>query len=217
MVCQSSLLLESCQEGALYMKKILALLFFSALLVGCYQSSTVEETFEGSDQSNESTMNASPTSNRIEAFNVQDVSDVDVTVEDDDDGIVMTFYVRHIERYPTFESMLASEVGEFRYLMLEEINDYSLVSNLYTFTDVHTIESIDVVFYKNAFDFVVGEKYMIHVFPAVEHDFYFISDSHHGIFQLKGDRVSCSQKFEGMYNKYVEDEDAFLALFNNDE
>lgn len=180
--------------------------FISFLLVGC--NSIPEE-----ELNNESNQEFADNSNST--INVPEIIQVNLAIENDN-GIVTNYNFSHIELYPTFESMLASDKGEFRYLKLEEINDFSIYSNMYTFEDVNTNEKIDVVFYKDIFDFIIGENYMIHVFTDVEYDYYFVSDVQHGIFQFKDNKLLCSNKFESLYNKVFENENQFLELFNKE-
>ncbi|MEC9484515.1 MAG: hypothetical protein UMR38_01400 [Candidatus Izemoplasma sp.] len=173
------------------MKKILFLFFISFLLVGCNsipeEELNNESNQEFADNSN-STINVpeiTSTQNDFEKTvdsNLEpEIIQVNLTIENDN-GIVTNYNFSHIELYPTFESMLASDKGEFRYLKLEEIKDFSIYSNMYTFEDLNTNEKIDVVFYKNIFNFIIGENYMIHVFTDIEYDYYFVSDVQHGIF-----------------------------------
>ena len=205
------------------MKKILFLFFISFLLVGCNsipeEELNNESNQEFADNSN-STINVpeiTSTQNDFEKTvdsNLEpEIIQVNLTIENDS-GIVTNYNFSHIELYPTFESMLASDKGEFRYLKLEEIKDFSIYSNMYTFEDLNTNEKIDVVFYKNIFNFIIGENYMIHVFTDIEYDYYFVSDVQHGIFQYKDNKLLCSNKFESLYNKAFENENQFLELFN---
>jgi len=207
------------------MKKILFLFFISFLLVGC---NSIPEEELNNESNQEFAANSNSTINVPEITSTQndfektvdsniepEIIQVSLTIENDN-GIVTNYNFSHIELYPTFESMLASDKGEFRYLKLEEIKDFSIYSNMYTFEDVNTNEKIDVVFYKNIFDFIIGENYMIHVFTDVEYDYYFVSDVQHGIFQYKDSKLLCSNKFESLYNKAFENENQFLELFNKE-
>lgn len=205
------------------MKNILFLFFISFLLVGC---NSIPEKELNNESNQEFADNSNSTINVPEITSTQndfektvdsnlepEIIQVNLTIENDN-GIVTNYNFSHIELYPTFESMLASDKGEFRYLKLEEIKDFSIYSNMYTFEDLNTNEKIDVVFYKNIFNFIIGENYMIHVFTDFEYDYYFVSDVQHGIFQYKDNKLLCSNKFESLYNKAFENENQFLELFN---
>lgn len=208
------------------MKKILFLFFMSFLLVGC---NSVSEEEVNNESNQEFANNSDSTLNVPEIISTQndfektvdsnlepEIIQVNLTIENDN-GIVTNYNFSHIELYPTFESMLASDKGEFRYLKLEEIKDFSIYSNMYTFEDLNTNEKIDVVFYKNIFNFIIGENYMIHVFTDVEYNYYFVSDVQHGIFQYKDNKLLCSNKFDSLYNKAFENENQFLELFNKEK
>ncbi len=206
------------------MKKVLFLFLMSFLLVGC--NTVYEEELNNESNQEHTDNNPSITLNNSETLvtpndsektvdnNLEpEIIQVNLTIENDN-GIVTNYNFSHIELYPTFESMLTSDKGEFRYLRLEQIKDFSIYSNMYTFEDVNTNEKIDVVFYKNIFNFIIGENYMIHVFTDVEYDYYFVSDVQHGIFQYKDNKLLCSNKFESLYNEAFKNENQFLELFN---
>lgn len=209
------------------MKKILFLFFMSFLLVGC-NSVSEEEVNNESNQSftdikSDDTLyvpeiiSTQNDSEKTADSNLEpEIIQVNLTIENDN-GIVTNYNFSHIELYPTFESMLASDKGEFRYLKLEEIKDFSIYSNMYTFKDLNSNEKIDVVFYKNVFEFVIGENYMVHVFTDIEYDYYFVSDVQHGIFQFKDNKLLCSNKFESLFNKSIANENQFLELFNKEK
>ncbi|MGE4572616.1 MAG: hypothetical protein AB7E09_07750 [Candidatus Izemoplasmatales bacterium] len=184
---------------------------FIACLLGCnnsfnttdidYLSSTLMPTTSEASTTNENTTNDS-----LNLFYIE-------FIVDNEDGTSTRYRIANIELYPTFEEMKNSTTGEFRYLKLISVEEYSALANMYHFKDETTGNNISIVFYKNTYDFVINNKYMIHVFPDNVNDFYWISDSDRGIFRLENNVIICHPKFSDLYNLKVQNEDEFLNIF----
>jgi hypothetical protein len=74
--------------------------------------------------------------------------------------MITRYRIAHIELYPTFDKMKSSTIGEFRYLELISIENYSDMSYKYHFKDLFRDEIISVIFYKNVYNFQINNKYM---------------------------------------------------------
>jgi hypothetical protein len=163
-------------------------IFFLTLL-GCnnslnttdldYLSSTLTPTTSESSITNENT-----TGDSLNLFYIE-------FIVDNQEGTSTRYRIANIELYPTFEEMKNSTTGEFKYLKLISVEEYSALANMYYFKDEITGNNISIVFYKNTYDFVINNKYMIHVFPDNTNDFYWISDSDRGIFILENNIIIC--------------------------
>jgi len=184
---------------------------FFLTLLGCnnsfnttdidYLSSTLTPTTSEASTTNENTNDDS-----LNLFYIE-------FIVDNEDGTSTRYRIANIELYPTFEEMKNSTTGEFKYLKLISVEEYSALANMYHFKDEITGNNILIVFYKNTYDFVIDNKYMIHVFPDNNNDFYWISDSDRGIFSLENNIIICHSKFSNLYNMKVQNEDEFLNIF----
>jgi len=196
------------------MKKYIKHFFVSVFLLtllGCnnsfnttdidYLSSTLMPTTSEASTTNENTTNDS-----LNLFYIE-------FIVDNEDGTSTRYRIANIELYPTFEEMKNSTTGEFKYLKLISVEEYSALANMYHFKDETMGNNISIVFYKNTYDFVINNKYMIHVFPDNTNDFYWISDSDRGIFSLENNVIICHSKFSDLYNLKVQNEDEFLNIF----
>lgn len=204
------------------MKKIYILILFGFifLLTSC-NSDIITTQLDDFPSTHIPTSSETPTKHPTTTYEDTSMDSLNVFyiefVIDHGDGSSTRYRIANIELYPTFDEMKNSNTGEFKYLKLISFEEYSLLANMYHFKDVISGEDISIVFYKNFYNFVPNNKYMIHVFPDNTNDFYWISDSDRGIFRLDNNTIICNPKFSNLYNLEVDDENEFINIFLNNK
>lgn len=182
----------------------------SILLTSC--STKQPNTNEFSTTNLITTISENTTTNESTAGDSLDLFYTEFTVESED-GMITRYRIAHIELYPTFDKMKSSTIGEFKYLELLSIENYSDMSYKYHFKDFFRDEIISVIFYKNVYNFQINNKYMIHIFPDNSNDFYWISDVTAGIFKMENNMIICHQKFSELFQLKVNSEADFIDIF----
>jgi len=178
------------------MKKILVLLA-TFLLTACSAQTNIEDEIEDQQVTNETTTK--------------------IVVIDREKDLSTTTTFSHVEQYPTFNDMLASETGTFHYLTFVNVSDFSEYANEFTFVEYNTTEEVKIILYKDTYNFRVGMNYVVHIFTDAETGLNFISDNADGIFFLDSDNnLICSDKFDSINDQHFDSVEDFLNMFNLD-
>jgi hypothetical protein len=121
-----------------------------------------------------------------------------------------------IELYPTFESMINSEFGQFYLLNFEYYEEFAEFANSYYFRDLLTNELHEVVHMKGLYDFKVGELYIIHMVHPDNNEFFHITDVYSGIFTIDDNIVGVPDKYEEECKNISKSLSDFLVKVNVD-